>query len=494
VGSGKLFEQATDAITMKALHTHIAFLASDELGGRDTPSPGLEAAAEYVADRFHSYGLQPAGDAGTYIQRYPYRRASLQHEAIRLQYAAEDEVHSLKYGVDFFVIPADQEHVEGEAVYLGTTADVRNGFPAEVAGKVAVILIPPTGPGENFGFQERVRAAADAGALAVVWVFPPGMPEQIITANVEETHTNQPSLGVPFIGVLYEPASRVFAAAGLDLPEMQEADSAPRTPVGLSGVSLTLQVPLDRVSSEPPNVVAVLPGSDPELNDTYVVYTAHLDGQGIGSPDASGDSIYNGANDNASGTAALLEIARTFVSLPEPLARSIVFLSVSGEEVGFRGSSHFVSHPTVPTASMVANLNIDCIARGTDPEEYEVDEKYVTLGPLARRVVDDHPSLRLTDAQGRLVEGPLFTHEADDFRSDHGSFAVAGIPFFVFRGGCLSDDYHQPSDEIERLDLDRAARVTRLYFTLGAAIANDPTPPRWREGSLEKVRELVWWF
>jgi hypothetical protein len=485
-------EQASAAITPEAMRAHIAYLASDELGGRGTPSPGLEMAAEYIADQFSSYGLRPAGDAGTYIQRYRYEKATLRHEAISLTYQADDELHSLQYGADFFVIPADQERVEGEAVYLGTATDVRTGFPPEVAGKIALVLIPPTGPGEGFDAQRTVRDAADAGALAFVLIFPPGVPEQAIAANVAETQTNQPFLGVPLIGMLYGGASAMLAAAGLDFDALWQQDSTPKTPVSLSGVSLTLKVPLDRVSSEPPNVVALIPGSDPELSNTYVVYTAHLDGLGIGPPDASGDSIYNGANDDASGTAALLEIARTFASLPQPPARSVVFLSVSGEEVGFLGSHYFVSNPTVPAAGMVANLNIECIARGTDSDEYEVGEKYVTLGPLARQVVEDHPSMRLTNTLD-LSDHPFFSVETDLFRSDHGSFAVAGIPFFMFGGG-LTDDLHQPSDEIERLDLDRAAQVARLYFTLGTAIANDPTQPGWKEGGLEHIREMLYWF
>jgi hypothetical protein len=485
-------ERASTAITPETLYPHVAYLASDDLGGRGTPSPGLEMAAEYMAERFDSYGLQPAGDAGTFIQRWHYETASPEHDAVSLTYQAKGKVHSLEYGADFVVFPADQERVEGEAVYLGTVADLRAGFPPEVAGKVALVLISLTEPG--FDGERVSRAAADAGALAFGLIMPPGVPLRTWFPDVAGIKTNQPILGLPNIMLGYGSAARVLAAAGLDLDAMRKSDSDPVAPVGLSGVSLTLEVPLDRVSSEPPNVVAVLPGSDPELRETHVVYTAHLDGLGIGLADASGDSIYNSANDNASGSAALLEIARAFTSLPRPPARSVVFLSVGGEEVGYFGSRHFVQNPTVPVSGMVVNLNIDCIARGTDDDEYEISEEYVTPSPLARQVVDDHPSMRLTEAPDKsIVAKWLGESEADYFRSDHGSFAVAGIPFFIFGGG-FGNDRHQPSDEIDRLDLDKAAHVARLYFTLGAALANDPNRQEWKEGSLEHIRDILWWF
>jgi hypothetical protein len=485
-------DQASASITPGALRAHIAFLASDDLGGRGTPSPGQEKAAQYVAERFSSYGLEPAGDGGSYIQRYAYEKAKLRHEAISLEYQSDQGPQSFEYGVEFFVIPAEQEQVAAEAVYVGTAADVSAGLPAEVSGRIAFVLIPPTGPGDGFDAQRTVRAAADAGALAFVLIFPPGVPEQAIAANVAETEANQPFLGVPLIGMLYDAASRVFTAAGLEFDTLWQHDDTANKPLSLDGVSLNLHVPLDRAYSEPPNVVALIRGSDPVLSSTYVVYSAHLDGLGIGPPDASGDSIYNGANDDASGSAALLEIARTFAALPRPPARSILFVSVSGEELGFLGSRHFVTNPTVPASSMVTNLNIECIARGTDSDEYEISEEYITVGPLVRQVVAEHPAMRLTDTTNP-PDHPLFSVEADLFRSDHGSFAVAGIPFVMF--GCgITDDYHRPSDEIARLDLDKATRVARLYFTLGAAIANDPAQPGWREGSLEHIREIVWWF
>jgi hypothetical protein len=474
-------------ITPDTMGTHVAYLASDELEGRDTPSAGLEMAATYIADQFKSFGLEPIRENESYVQRWPLERATLQHDAISLTYQNGKEIRSLEYGVDFFVIPADQGQVEGAIVYVGTAPNLRGGFPAEVKGKIAMVYIPPAGPGEDFDPQRMARAAADSGALAFILVFPPAITEQVVAANVAETKTNQPFLGVPFIGLLYDGAERLLGAGGLDWDALEQEDAAPTEPLDLAGISVTLQVPLERTHSEPPNVIAWLPGAHEALRDTYVVYTAHFDALGLGKPDNEGDSIYNGANDNASGVAALLEVARAFASLSHRPARSLIFLAVSGEEIGFLGSRHFVLNPPVPVAQLVANLNIECLARGEEGDVYAISEEYAKLGSLSRQIIDDHPSMRLTDEPDMAVGRVL------GFRSDHGSFAESGIPFLMFGGG-MSDDYHSPSDEIEHLNFDRAARLARLYFTLGTALAADPSPPSWKPGALEHVQESIWWF
>jgi hypothetical protein len=148
----------------------------------------------------------------------------------------------------------------------------------------------------------------------------------------------------------------------------------------------------------------------------------------------------------------------------------------------------------VPGDRVIANLNIDVIAGGADTVPFGLSEEYIRLGPLSRQIVVGHPELRLTETTDRSFLAPIgaggSATEADLFRSDHGPFALAGIPFFMFGGG-LSEELHTPSDEIDRLDIGRAARVARLYFVLGAAIAADPIPPAWNEGSLEHIREIV---
>lgn len=313
-------------ITPADMRARIAFLASDELKGRNTPSPGLEAAAAYIADEFKSFGLQPAGDNGTYLQRYPY------------------------------------------------------------------------------------VARARRGAAA----------------------------------------------------------------------------PVNPDTAYPPNVVAILPGSDPALKDTYVVFSAHMDHVGVGQPDAKGDSIYNGADDDASGTSAVVEVAQAFASLPEAQRpkRSMVFLLVSGEEKGLLGSAWYADHPTVPLEKIVANVNIDMIARNSPDTVVAIGNEYSSLGPLVASIARQRPELGFT------VVPDLWPEERFFFRSDHFNFARKEIPAIFFFAG-VHADYHKPSDEIDTVDTDKAARIAKLVYYLADAIGNDPNPPKWTPEGLEAVRALT---
>lgn len=237
----------------------------------------------------------------------------------------------------------------------------------------------------------------------------------------------------------------------------------------------------------PPNVVAVLPGSDPVLRDTYVVFSAHVDHLGTGEPDSTGDSIYNGADDDASGTSALVEIAEAFAALSAEgsrPARSVIFLGVSGEERGLLGSEWFTDHSPVPLESIVADLNMDMIARNAPDTIVVIGQEYSSLGPLVRSVAAERRELGLT-----VIPDP-WPDERFFFRSDHFNFARKEIPALFFFAG-VHEDYHQPSDEPDTVDADKAARVARLAFYTAHAIATDEEPPRWTEEGLEEVRRMA---
>ncbi|MGH7474748.1 MAG: M28 family metallopeptidase [Longimicrobiales bacterium] len=324
----RALSDAAATITPVDMYARIAFLASDALAGRDTPSPGLEAAAAYLASEFRALGLEPAGDSGTFIQRYPY---------------------------------------------------------------------PP------------------------------------------------PRLG----------------RAGSEQPQRSVGDVA-----------------------RAPNVVALLRGADAALRDSYIVFSAHMDHLGIGAPDATGDSIYNGADDDASGTAALVEIAEAFAAMPQRPARSIVFLAVSGEEDGLLGSLWFSENPTVPLDGIVANINIDMIGRNAPDSVVVIGQEYSTLGPLVQRIAGDRSGeLELVVAADPWPEERFF------FRSDHFSFARKEIPALFFFAG-VHEDYHRPSDEVDEIDPDKAARIGRLIFYTAYELANAAEPPRWTPEGLREIRAL----
>lgn len=229
------------------------------------------------------------------------------------------------------------------------------------------------------------------------------------------------------------------------------------------------------------NVVGILRGRDPDLRKTFVVYSAHMDHVGVGAPDARGDSIYNGADDDASGTAAVMEIAEAFASLPEPPLRSVVFVTVSGEETGLHGSAAFVRGRTVPAGAMVADLNIDMISRNEPDRVVVIGLRYSDLGDRVTGVAASHPELGLT-----VLDDP-WPDERFFFRSDHYNFARAGVPALFFFAG-VHEDYHRPSDEADRIDADKAARIARLAFRTGLGVAQTRAAPEWSRAGLSEVR------
>lgn len=473
---------AAAMITAARMRDHIAFLASDDLRGRDTPSPGLETAARYLADQFAASGLEPAGDAGSYLQRWTYEAYRMNRARVGLELEApKGSVTRLEYGSDFFAVPAREDGVEGEPIFVGRLDDSPASLPDGASGRIGILHLPVTGTfSPVFGFIER---AADAGMRGLVFVFPPQVPGQVIgqIASQLEGGVVAPRR-IPTFGVSHAAILRLLAAAGLDAAAFL-GDSAAVGTVA-AGLTLRLAEGGERSLAEPPNVVAVLRGSDPELRETYVVYSAHFDHLGVGKPDASGDSIYNGADDDASGTSVLLEVARAFAALPEPPRRSLLFLAVSGEEKGLLGSAAFAEHPTVPLDRIVADINLDMIGRNAPDTVIGIGQEYSSLGPVAAAIGRDRPDVGLTVAPDPDPSEQAF------FRSDHVNFVRHGIPA-LFLTAWLHDDYHRPGDEVDLIDADKAARVARLAFYVGAAVAQNPAPPTWNEGSLEEVRRVL---
>jgi Zn-dependent M28 family amino/carboxypeptidase len=225
-------------------------------------------------------------------------------------------------------------------------------------------------------------------------------------------------------------------------------------------------------------VVGWLEGSDPELRDEYLVFTAHMDHVGIGRP-VNGDSIYNGADDDASGTSAILELAQAFATGPRP-RRSVVFMTVSGEEKGLIGSEWYGEHPLFPLEKTVANLNIDMIGRNWEDTVVAIGKEESSLGETVERVAARHPEL------GLEVIDDIWPEERFYFRSDHYNFARRGVPILFFFSG-VHADYHRPSDEPSKLKYEKAARIARLIYLLGLEIANADDRPTWDPAAYRRV-------
>jgi hypothetical protein len=237
-------------------------------------------------------------------------------------------------------------------------------------------------------------------------------------------------------------------------------------------------IPIQR-SEQAPNVVGLLEGSDPALKGEFVVFSAHMDHVGVGAP-VNGDSIYNGADDNASGTAAVLALAEAFARGKERPRRSLIFLSVSGEERGLWGSAYFASHPPVPIDSIVAALNIDMIGRNWRDTIVAIGKEHSDLGAKVDSVAAQLPELRMSP-----IDDP-WPNEQFYFRSDHYNFARRGVPVLFFFSG-VHGDYHAPDDEPDKIDFEKETRVVRLLYNFGMHIANADARPTWNPESYRRI-------
>ena len=475
---------AAATITASDMYARIAFLASDALRGRDTPSPGLEAAAAYVASEFKRFGLEPRGDDGSYLQRYDFTIRTLHADSTRLVVTTRSESSTYALGSDIFAWAGESAHVNGPLTFVGIAMPATAG---SLRDRIPVIFIGGAldRAWRTAAFNAR-NAARDAGAQALIVILDPSITSSDVRQRAALFSTSTAVTPVASTAFLrYDRAAQVLRQAGHDLDALiVRARAQQLAPVPLANITAQLAVPVASVVHRPPNVVAVLPGSDPILSNSFVVISAHMDHVGVGRPDASGDSINNGADDDASGTSAIVEIAEAFASMPARPARSIIFLTVSGEEKGLLGSQYFAEHPVVPLSSIVANINMDMIGRNAPDSIVALGQDYSSLGALTQEVARNHPELKLT------VSRDIWPQERFFFRSDHYNFARKEIPAIFFFAG-VHEDYHRPSDEVEKIDADKAARVARLAYYLAAEIANRRTAPQWTTSGLQEVRSMT---
>jgi hypothetical protein len=456
-------------ITASDMRARIHFLASDQLEGRGTPSRGLDVAAGYIRSEFSRVGLD--APRGGYIQRYQLAMTEM-GGGWSLALSRGNRRADLRHQRDFWGLPWAAGTVDGALTFVGDR-------PPEgtVEDGVATIWVARLSPGAMP--REWLIAATRAGAVGLVFVLPPELEFQMRNwlgegDAVYELGDVEPSL--PAALVSEEALAGALEQLGLGAQTVAaRPDGAP------SGVRAQLSGDLALETLGAPNVIGVVRGSDPALRDEYVLVSAHMDGLGIGRP-VDGDSIYNGADDNASGTAAVLEVAEAIAALDEKPKRSFIFLAVSGEEKGLLGSAWFVDHSPIPLERVIANLNIDMIGRNWEDTISVIGKPFSSLGNLVDSVAVAHPEL------GLAVEGDLWPEEGFFYRSDHFNFARKGIPAVFFFNG-VHEDYHRPSDEPDKIEFGKAARVARLVLEVALALANAEDRPRWEPAARDAIVE-----
>jgi Peptidase family M28 len=474
--------EAAQSITAEDYFRRISVIAHDSMGGRDTPSPGLDATADWIASEFKSFGLRPGGDDGSFIQTYGIEtiRVDLVSSAVQVNGAGD-----LRFGRD--ILPAGRGFVEGDftgpvTLVSGVEGDVES-HSAEITGRH--VIYTPQGSPEGGGRQvfNVIRTLGAMGSLSVTIVSGGDDAEW---TRAREAVTGRSSVRVSF----RDPGSPLFSVRPSAIQPILEAHGVAMPAVG-SGVDLIFaQVPdleltfsprLEVVESRSaPNVVGILEGSDPVLKDEYLVYSAHMDHVGTGSADDDGDSIFNGADDDASGTTGIIELAEAFSSMETAPRRSIIFLLVSGEEKGLWGSDFFAGNPGVPIEDIVANVNADMIGRNWPDTIVAIGKEHSDLGETMNQVNDAHPELNMTAIDD------IWPEERFYFRSDHFNFARRGVPILFFFNG-THPDYHRRNDEVDRIDSEKAMRITRLMFYLGWEISNRDARPRWNPESRQRI-------
>jgi hypothetical protein len=478
-------------ITAKAMYDHIAFLASDAMRGRDTPSPGLDSAAAYLVRHHQKLGLEPGGESGTFYQYYPYPLRRLSAEGTQLRFATPAGEQALTLGRDFVPGGGTTAPVSGALVYLGSGGDVA-GEAGSLSGRVAVFSLPGSGMSRDFrmlrGQQQRI--AERHGASAAIHIVDASWTDQVFGAAAatatRPARSYGAEVGYPSFLISNAAAQKLLGAAKLSLDALARTPAAAaKQPVPLAGLSAALAAPVESLDeAKAPNVVAILRGSDPALRDEYVVISAHMDHVGVGRADEKGDSIYNGADDNASGTSALAEIARAMAESGERPRRSVIFLHVSGEEKGLLGSRWYSDHPTVPLEKIVANINLDMIAYNAPDSIVVIGKDYSSLGETMNRLNAENPDL------GLIAADDIWPEERFFFRSDHYNFARKEIPALFFFSG-VHRCYHRPCDEPDFIDPAKAARVATLALYTIRDIANADERPTWVPAGLEEVRALT---
>jgi Zn-dependent M28 family amino/carboxypeptidase len=501
--------RGVDTISAAQLKNYLYFIASDEMEGRDTPSRGLDTTAKFIAMNLERWGFKPAGDDGTFFQRITLRRDQLDPAKT----SAEINGQKFNFGDDFLP-SAVAATISGPLVYVGRgwivpSKNIDDYKGLDVKDKIMVVVGPGLPQGvtqadlranQGQGVASPSTYAQQHGAKAVVLI-----PTALVTQNweqqrqramqppravVEKFQTPTTNAPVPTIMMSAKMANALFEGEKFDVATLttraQSAD--PVAPFDLSSgknVNITISIKPDHPTTQ--NVVAVWEGSDPVLKNEYVAVGAHYDHIGICAP-GTADPICNGADDDGSGTTALLSMAEAISHAKQRPKRSVLFVWHCGEEKGLWGSRYFTDYPTIPLDHIVTQLNIDMIGRSK--KDGDTNPRNATLsGPNQIYVIG---STMMSTELGNLsqtvnksylnLQYDLRYDDPNDtnrffFRSDHYNYARKGIPIIFFFDG-VHEDYHRPGDEPQKIDYVKMEKVARtIYMTLWE-VANLPVRPK----------------
>lgn len=485
-------QNAVNSITAEDIVDRIGVIAHDSMGGRTTPSRGLEQTASYIAREFERFGLAPGGDDGSFLQRYSLDVVQLDLAGSSIEFSGGP---TLRFGEDLIpfigrlgpevqtgpviltqgIVQSADELAElplpGSVVIYSTRAEAAGGLSS--ASRRTLFVLYRQRPSVLLvvaDYSDEAWSAMSGRQLQTQLVIQGEAPTGRLVVLARERSLR---------GLLQSAGMGGSAAGGSDGMDFEHRS--------LTGVQVTVhQARTVLEAHSAPNVVGILEGADPALKNEYIVFSGHMDHVGTaGEPFAAcrpqaDDSVCNGADDDASGTVAVVEAAEAFAQLNPAPRRSLIFLTVSGEEKGLLGSRFFASNPPVPIDQIVANINLDMVGRNWRDTIVVIGKEHSDLGLTLERVASSHPELDM------IPIDDLWPGERFYFRSDHFNFARRGVPILFFFNG-THDDYHQPSDEIAKIDAEKTARIVRLTFYLGLDVANAEQRPKWDPDSYRQI-------
>ncbi len=514
---------ALQSISADRMMQNIKILSSDEFEGRGPGAKGEDKTVEFLTKQFKDIGLEPGNPDGTYIQKVPMVGITPDPN-MQLEFAAkgvpQPQSQRPQFQKDYVAWTkrvVETASIDAPLVFVGYGVQAPeykwDDFKGvDVKGKVLVVLIndPPDPDPKVFGGKamtyygrwtykfEKAAEKGAAGCFIIHQTERAGYPWEVVRTSwgAEQFDLRTPDKNMSRVAIegwiTHDLATALFKAAGKDLASLEkEAATRLFKPVDLGiTAKLTIHNKLRNIDSR--NVIGKITGSDPQLKNEYVIYTAHWDHFGIG-PEVNGDKIYHGAADNASGVAALLEMARAYKALPKPTKETMLFLSVTGEEQGLLGSRYYAEHPLYPDAKTMLDINMDGMnTLGKTKDIIMIGRGQSNIDEL----VDS-----LAKAQGRVVKPDPESEKGFYYRSDHFSFAKVGVPAFdpndgidfigkpagwgmKMRDQYTANDYHKPSDKVKPYwNLSGAVEDAQLYFEVGYKVAQGEFTPQWKPGS-----------
>jgi Zn-dependent M28 family amino/carboxypeptidase len=523
-------QPALEAITPDGLLAHIKVLASDEFEGRSPGTKGEDLSVKYITDQFEKIGLKPGNPDGTYTQEVPL--AGIKSEP-RMSFVTRDKTMDLKYPDDFVASSArlqpEIKIEKSDLVFVGYGVvapeygwdDYKN---VDLRGKTLLMLIgdpPVPDPKDPSKLDDKMfkgkamtyygrwtykyEIAAQKGAAAAIIIHetePAAYPWQVVRSSwsKENFELDNPNKNMDAVSarswITLDVAKKLFADSGQDFDGLKKSAITKNFRPVVLNAKANIEIKQQVRSFKSHNVIGKLEGSDPKLNGEYVIYTAHWDHLGR-HPELQGDQIFNGAIDNASGVASVIELAAAFTKINPPPKRSVLFMATTAEEAGLLGAKFYAEHPLYPLEKTLADINLDSMnvwGKARDIEDLSLG--FSTLDDLLAAAAK---------RQGRTAIPDSRPDKGKIYRADNFEFSKAGLPsLYIGKGEHLlsrsetaplrsdefdSTDYHQVTDEIHPdWELSGAVQDIQLVFEVGYEVANGDKFPEWKPGSEFRVK------